>query len=67
MTFRSYYGGCQTVRLSLVWKIGILYVLGSGIGRWGVEVLLTSIGLVIINIVAGSGNVSSRSRVLLKG
>ena len=43
-----------TARLSMFWKIGILDVLEGGIGSWGIEKLWTSIGLVIIYIVAVS-------------
>ena len=51
----------------MVWKIGLLDVLISGIWRWGVELLWKSIGLVIIYISAGYGPVSSGYIVLFKG
>ena len=38
----------------MVSKIGILDILRSDLGCWGVEVLCTSIGLVIIDIISGS-------------
>ena len=43
----------------MILKIGLLDVLVSSLVSWGVEVLWTSIGLVIIYIVAGSGPLSS--------
>ena len=39
----------------MVWKIGLLHVLESGLGHWVVEVIWTNIRLVIIYIVGGPG------------
>ena len=48
-----------TVRLPMVCKIELFDVLGSGLGRWHVEVLLASIGMVIMEILSGFFPVSS--------